>query len=444
MNCLRYGIVLWLIFLGTGTAAASDWPTFKHDNSRVGYTADPLRAALTLRWIYSASEAPQKAWPGPGGEVIEGLHLRHRMRFDDVFHTAMAAGKAIFGSSVDNHVYAYDCDSGELLWSFSTNGPVRLAPTVANGKVYVGSDDGFAYCLNADDGSLIWKLRAAPRDERILARGRMSSRWPVRTSVLVDKGVAYFGAGTFPHENVYLLAADAETGDRLWLNDSVSQRDAGRSDFTPQGYLLASNDLLFVPSGRTLPAAFNRSTGQLVYKQRGGGKQVGGTQNLLTEDQLYTVGEHNILAMGQTGGSILGKLPARQITFDGDIAFLATGKEISAVAVPLFPGKTESAHFDVRPDFTAGDPDAAKRSNQPIRYHVVHFGGFRSAFKSILPPPKPRGSVLAVAATLLASVAVVVPRCGLAIACNSVRLPAGYRRKSHSKSTAAFRAVFER
>ena len=60
---------------------------------------------------------------------------------------------------------------------------------------------------------------------------------------------------------------NAETAEVIWKNDTISQQDAGRNDLTPQGYLLASNDLLFVPSGRTLPAAFDRVTGKFVHKQ---------------------------------------------------------------------------------------------------------------------------------------------------------------------------------
>ena len=90
---------------------------------------------------------------------------------------------------------------------------MRLAPAIADGKVYVGSDDGYAYCLDAKSGSVVWKLRAGPNDERILARGRMISRWPVRTGLLIDSGTVYFGAGVFPHENIYLYAVDAATGE---------------------------------------------------------------------------------------------------------------------------------------------------------------------------------------------------------------------------------------
>ena len=79
----------------------------------------------------------------------------------------------------------------------------------------------------------------------------MISRWPVRTGVLVDNGVAYFGAGVFPHENVYLYAVNAIDGSVIWKQDNLSAEDAGRNDLSPQGYLLASDELLFVPSGRS-------------------------------------------------------------------------------------------------------------------------------------------------------------------------------------------------
>ena len=106
-------------------------------------------------------------------------------------------------------------------------GVPAAAPTVADGKVYFGSDDGFAYCLDAETGQVVWKRHVSPRDEWLIARGTMISRWPVRTGVLVDGGVAYFGAGIFPHETVYLAAVDARTGEVLWVRDDISQADAG-------------------------------------------------------------------------------------------------------------------------------------------------------------------------------------------------------------------------
>ena len=131
-------------------------------------------------------------------------------------------------------------------------GPIRLAPTIADGRVYFGSDDGRVYCLDAKSGELVWQVQAAPEEDWLLARGEMISKWPVRTGVLVHRGVAYLGAGIFPHEDVYLEGIDLETGRQVWGVDQVSSLDAGRNDLSPQGELLAKDDLLFVPSGGSL------------------------------------------------------------------------------------------------------------------------------------------------------------------------------------------------
>ena len=131
----------------------------------------------------------------------------------------------------DNKVYALDAVTGQELWSFFTGGPIRLAPMVSKGKVFVGSDDGFAYCLNAQNGKLTWKVRGGPNNKQLLGSGKMISRWPIRTGVLVDSDIAYFGAGIFPHENVYLCAVKADDGTVIWKNDSISEQDAYRKEF---------------------------------------------------------------------------------------------------------------------------------------------------------------------------------------------------------------------
>jgi len=324
----------FLLFTGSSRA---DWPTYLHDISRVGHTDEALRAPFTERWVYEAPSAPQMAWAGEDGKQFETLIMRNRINFDDVFHVAIVGDRLYFGSSVDGRVFCKNLVTGADEWTFITDGAVRLAPMVAGGKLYVGSDDGHAYCLDAASGKLIWKLRAGPADERILARGRMTSRWPVRTGVLVDGGVAYFGAGVFPHETVYLYAVEAATGKVLWKNDSISQQDAGRNDLSPQGYLLATKDTLFVPSGRSLAASFNRTTGEYLVKPEPGwrgdaGGQIGGTQAFLADDQIYAVGEHHILALDQQKQkSGFGWFAGRQMTLSGDMGFMANGTSITAI-----------------------------------------------------------------------------------------------------------------
>lgn len=319
------------------TAVAEDWPTYMHDNTRVGATGETLKMPLSLRWIHNAPAATESAWEGPRSSPIEGQLMKHRVRYDDANHVAIVGDKVFFGSSVDHQMRCVNADSGDAVWSFCTGGPIRLAPTVWNGKVYFGSDDGLVYCLNAESGEVVWKHRVGPKDERLLARGRMISRWPVRSSVLIADGIAYFGAGIFPHETVYLGSADAETGEIEWLNDRISQRNAGRDDLSPQGYLLANAEQLFVPSGRTMPAAFNRKTGEFVFKKSfswrsSGGGIVGGSKALLSDGQLYSSGPQHFIGLNEkTGNAGLSFIQGTQMTFAGDMAYITTGKEVIAV-----------------------------------------------------------------------------------------------------------------
>ncbi len=326
----------WII----SSAQAGTWATYLADNARTGGSDAKLSTPLQLRWVYSSPAPPEKAWSGPRNTPIEGNEMRHRVAFDDAIHVVIADDLAFFGSSVDHKLYCVDLKSGKPHWTFFTGGPIRLAPTYAAGKVYVGSDDGSVYCLNAADGRLVWKLQVAGRDEQLLARGRMISRWPVRTSVLVDDGVAFFGAGVFPHETVYLCAAEANTGKIIWRNDAISQQDAGRNDLSPQGYLLCNDEMVFVPSGRSLPVAFDRKTGKIVHHRKHHWRAhadvvVGGAKALLADGQVYAAGPHHFLAMDQKTGEVgYAWIAGRQMAVCGDRAYIATGEIIAGLDRP--------------------------------------------------------------------------------------------------------------
>jgi outer membrane protein assembly factor BamB len=277
---LLFLLTVALAALLCGTVHAEDWPTFRHDNARSASTPEQLPAKLTQQWVFVPRHAPDPAWTEPAKE-------KPRVRFDEAFHVAAVGDAVYFGSSANGKVYCLDGATGQVRWSAITGGPVRVAPTVADGRVYVGSDDGHAYCLQATDGALVWRMRASFRPDKVVGNGDMISLWPVRTGVLVDKGVAYFGAGVFPHESIFLCAVDAATGNLLWCNDTCGE-EGYKLEFggiSPQGPLLASESTLFVPSSRAMPAAFDRATGAFRYYFPPGGK-VGGTWALLTHDRL--------------------------------------------------------------------------------------------------------------------------------------------------------------
>ena len=257
-------VLFYSLTLSANSLNAADWPTYLHGYDRAGVTTEQLQIPLERSWASVSPSVPRRAWSAPEGRTVEGKELYDRVRFDDAFQVAVVGDHLYYGSSVDHKLYCLDTRTGVERWSFFTGAAIRLAPTVAENRVYVGSDDGNAYCLTADTGQLVWKYRPGPTDECFLGRGEMISRWPIRTGIMVEDGVAYFGAGIFPHENVYVCAVDADNGDVIWRNDNISHLEAGREDLSPQGYLLASPEQIYVPSGRTSPKSFDRQTGELL------------------------------------------------------------------------------------------------------------------------------------------------------------------------------------
>jgi outer membrane protein assembly factor BamB len=278
--CLR-GLVLFLTAFGLPAAAlAGDWPTYRSDPARSATTSETVGPQLFLQWTYTPLHPPKPAWPMPAEELP-------RMHNDNAYHVVMADNRAYFGSSTTDKVTSIDVADGRIRWRFYTQGPVRFAPTVYEGKVYVGSDDGYVYCIDGKDGSLVWKYRAGPSDEKIIGNGRMISLWPVRTGVVVDDGTVYFAAGVFPYEGLYICALRAADGLVVWRNDTIGDH-AHELEFggiSPDGYLVASRDVVYVPSGRSMPAAFDRHTGKFLYCASPGGKR-GGTWALLDNDRL--------------------------------------------------------------------------------------------------------------------------------------------------------------
>lgn len=178
-----------------------------------GRPLNPYPRNLSPGGFIKAAAAPHMAWSSAEGRVIEDKLIGHLVKYDDAIHPVVVDGRVFFGSSVDHHLHCLDLATGREIWTFGTGGPIRLAPSVDQQRVYFGLDDGFAYCLSADTGTMIWRVSASPSNEYLLARGVDDFRWPAhQCSGGFRKIIAYFGSGIFPHENIYLFAVNAADG----------------------------------------------------------------------------------------------------------------------------------------------------------------------------------------------------------------------------------------
>jgi len=108
---------------------------------------------------------------------------------------AVADGIVYVGSQ-DSVLYALNADTGAKNWEFVTSSWVESSPSVANDTVYFGSNDSRLYALDAKTGDKFWEFKTA---------------FPVKSAPAIAGDSIYFGS-----DDYFLYALDAETGKKRW------------------------------------------------------------------------------------------------------------------------------------------------------------------------------------------------------------------------------------
>ena len=281
---LSFLVLASLWFLSPAVWAA-DWPMWRHDAGRSGATEMELDGDLHLHWLRDLPPL-DPAWPGDP-----------KLNFDDHYEPVVAGGRMFIGSPRTDRLTAYQTATGEAIWHFQADGPIRFAPAVDQDRVFFVSDDGYLYCVAADSGELIWKFRGGPSDRKVLGNHRLISTWPARGAPVVADDVVYFAASIWPFMGVFVHALDAETGTPVWTNDGdgsifIKQPHDSNSfaGAAPQGPLVVAGEMLLVPSGRSVPECLDRRTGKLLYYHLAENKRIGGWRVAANERFFFNGG----------------------------------------------------------------------------------------------------------------------------------------------------------
>ena len=177
--------------LNETAATENDWPTYRNDSARSGFTKGSLGSNLDRSW---------------------DVKLPGRL-------TALVAARGlVYVAQIDQHtLHALDAKTGAAKWTFTAGGRIDSPPTFWNGRLLFGSADGWVYALRADDGALLWKYRAAPIDRRLMAFEQLESVWPVHGTILIEKDVAHFvvGRSSFLDGGMWYLRLNPKTGEKL-------------------------------------------------------------------------------------------------------------------------------------------------------------------------------------------------------------------------------------
>lgn len=152
--------------------------------------------------------------------------------FDTILTPAIADGRLYIGSyfDQDHNVYCLDAKTGKKLWTYLTGAAVLGTPTIANGVVYIGSQDNALYALDAKTGALRW---------------RFAGSLMFLAAPLIQDGIVYA-----PSQDGYIYALDARTGAIFWrafagvhpATDSVGFGTLTTQVATYRNVLFATND----------------------------------------------------------------------------------------------------------------------------------------------------------------------------------------------------------
>jgi outer membrane protein assembly factor BamB len=226
------------------TTTNADWPTWRGDNQRSDKTSLQLPNGVKLAWLTEICSSDLPTAP-------------------------VAAGGLVFIADRTGVVQAID-EAGRIVWKAFTAGPVYYPPSVAEGRVFVGSADGRVYTFEARTGRSLWTFRVAPQDRWISVFDRLLSRWPVAGGVVVENGTVYAAAGITHYDGTYLVALDAVTGKLKAKNDSSGRlSEQVDSGISMQGNLqIVDGELRFLGGGVYETARYDLKTLECLNEPR--------------------------------------------------------------------------------------------------------------------------------------------------------------------------------
>ena len=259
---------------------------WRYDCGHTANSPEQLPDELHLQWTLEFD---------PRERVWDDALNQDLMTYDRVFEPIVLGNLMLVGFSDSDKVAAYDLEDGAEKWRYYADGPVRFAPVGWKDKIIFCSDDGFLYCLNAASGELAWKFRGAPSGKKLLGNTRVISAWPARGGPVVADDVVYFAASIWPFMGTFVYGIDASNGKEIWRNDGTGAQFIKQphsapafAGVAPQGTFVVVGDTLLAPGGRSVPAAFDRKTGDFKYFHLDdGGKGNGGAFVIARGDEFF-------------------------------------------------------------------------------------------------------------------------------------------------------------
>jgi outer membrane protein assembly factor BamB/serine/threonine protein kinase len=155
----------------------------------------------------------------------------------------VANGTVYIGS--DEILYALDAETGATRWTATTGGRIGTSPTLVNGVIYIGSDDGRLNAFDDSNGAKLWTYSAGGR---------------ILSSPAVANGIVYVGS-----DNGNLYAIKAGSGQFLWATPTKGKVRSSPAVVNGIVYVGSFDDNLYAVKAETGAVLWTAPTGDSIY-----------------------------------------------------------------------------------------------------------------------------------------------------------------------------------
>ena len=214
----------------------------------------------------------------------------------------------------------------KLKWAFGYPHGVSAAagqPTIASGRIFVGTDTGYIYSLEGATGCVYWSFRAKASVRSALSLG----------SVNGDSGVSTKYAVFFGDAKANVYALDASTGKLLWstrVEDHFTARITGSPVlYGGRLYVPVSSFEEFAAAARDYPCCTFR--GSVVALDADSGRQIWKTYVIPQEPKPTRKNSAGIQLFAPAGASVWN---APTVDVERNAIYFGTGDSESEPAVP--------------------------------------------------------------------------------------------------------------
>lgn len=163
----------------TGTGDPANWAQVQSDPQHSGFVPVVLGTNFPIRWTHAFQ--PEKVYPQVQAIVANGR---------------------VFVGTENGNLYAFQASNGAQIWKFSPGAPILNSVGVAGDVVIFGCMDGAVYGVNATNGQQIW-------------RQALSGRLGFSTAPVIANSLAMLGG-----RNGVFYALDVSSGALRWQYDA--------------------------------------------------------------------------------------------------------------------------------------------------------------------------------------------------------------------------------